>query len=59
MVNVSKKRMCEGKIPFETKEEAMEKIKELDNQGKIDGIVKPYKCRYCGKFHIGHKEFGK
>ena len=52
----SKWRHCERKTKYKS-------IKSAENQTKMKRkkgmIVRPYniyKCKYCGKFHIGHKK---
>ena len=43
---------CYGKVRFNTYEDA-----KVQSDRKPE-IVKPYHCKYCGKYHIGRRQSG-
>lgn len=50
---------CGDKHGHETEENAMVAVRKTlirnRKKGYVDhGFLKPYKCRFCGKWHIGH-----
>ena len=49
-----KKRFeCKGKEEFDSKQEAMEHIWYMIEESYGGYVfVKPYKCKFCGKFHL-------
>lgn len=45
------------KVPFETRGEAKKAARRMKREHKeLKGILMAYKCKLCGKFHIG-KDF--
>lgn len=49
--HIKSAQACAGKVPYSSRREAAH---ELRNQ-KRAGSLKPYPCRECGKWHIGHQ----
>jgi len=50
-----RRRSCENKIGYPSKEAAAMARKALDKK-RFTGAIAIYgPCRFCGKFHIGHK----
>jgi hypothetical protein len=47
-----RKKSCEGKIRFATNDNAMKAA--VSYMRKFGGWMKPYRCRFCGHYHIGH-----
>lgn len=47
-----RRKSCEGKVQYFTITAAHQSIKYYVKKG--DGIMEPYKCRFCGWWHIGH-----
>lgn len=49
--NSKQKRICEAKIKYASKEAAQIVVSKLF---KSQGLCKhPYKCKFCGKWHVG------
>jgi hypothetical protein len=48
-----KRKGCSGKTGHDTKEDAYAEMRALLKKNFIFHHVKPYKCKKCGKFHIG------
>ncbi|MDY7027968.1 MAG: hypothetical protein SVR04_06700 [Spirochaetota bacterium] len=46
-----RRRSCEGKVRHESLEAAKIACREMRRQGEI---VRPYHCRFCGGYHVGH-----
>jgi hypothetical protein len=46
------RRMCEHKKSFDTQEQAWKMARW--SYRKFGDILRPYKCRLCGKWHNGH-----
>jgi hypothetical protein len=49
---------CESKIPV-TRREAAHYARTMDTRRRKDThprgmTLKPYRCQYCGKWHLGH-----
>lgn len=42
---------CEGKTQYSTYAAAHEVSKRVASHSH--NIIKPYKCRYCGQYHVG------
>lgn len=47
-----KRKMCGDKIRHSTLDQAQRVIKAMRARGAA--YLEPYKCRWCGSFHIGH-----
>lgn len=48
-------RSCTGKKKYGSESEAMSTLETQRSYGaKVDG-VRPYRCGFCGKWHLGHK----
>lgn len=48
-------RTCEGKRQFSSFRRALAAIKALIRRhGPQDGWLHPYRCPFCGRYHIGH-----
>jgi hypothetical protein len=49
---------CGRKVRYGSEETARKAIADLREKGKAAtgrrGILEPYSCLYCGKWHIGH-----
>jgi len=48
-----KRKTCEHKTGHNTKKGAMIAIKKTYKNNFIFHKLQPYKCRFCGKWHIG------
>lgn len=48
-----RRRACGNKVKHGSEAEARQAIREMKQRGRLDMIV-PYRCRYCGAYHIGH-----
>lgn len=44
---------CDNKIGHDSRDDAQIHINSLYNSGKARYRLNVYKCRYCGKFHVG------
>lgn len=55
----SKARSCDGKRQYESRTAAEDAIWKLRRKKLSVMRMLAYQCKYCGKFHIGHKKFGK
>lgn len=49
-----RRRQCTNKQRFDTSAEAGYSAYLLTKSGKSRGAVHVYKCKFCGKYHIGH-----
>jgi hypothetical protein len=47
-----RRRACEGKRGFETIEDAKAAAREYALS--FGDSLTPYRCRFCGRFHVGH-----
>jgi hypothetical protein len=45
-------RACGSKAAYLSRGEARQRVR---NGRHIDGAMKPYHCRYCGMWHLGHR----
>lgn len=45
-------RACESKAVYLTRGEARQ---QLRGGRHMDGAMKPYHCRFCGRWHLGHR----
>lgn len=54
----SKKVHCSGKLPFDNHQQAVWNLARLCERtgASMDGW-NVYQCRFCGKFHRGHRGF--
>jgi hypothetical protein len=48
-----RRRACGHKVKHATEAEAKSAIRRMHEQGSL-GMLVPYRCRYCGAFHVGH-----
>ncbi len=48
-----RRRMCGHKVPHATEQAARFAIRELRKGGAL-GHLRPYRCRFCGSWHIGN-----
>jgi hypothetical protein len=57
MVDLARERLseCAGKSPFATKAQAIKAIRRR----RHDGPLQAYRCRFCGKYHVGTPAFEK
>jgi hypothetical protein len=44
-------RACESKAVYVTRGEA----RNASRNPRFDGSVAPYHCRFCGRWHLGHR----
>jgi hypothetical protein len=44
-------RACESKAVYVTRGEARQRMRGR----RIDGAMKPYHCRFCSLWHLGHR----
>lgn len=50
-----RRKQCQGKIQHETEDLAWVAVrKTCPIKGRHS--LTPYKCQFCGKYHIGHKK---
>jgi hypothetical protein len=47
-----RRKACENKIQYFSVGAAYQTIKYYTKKGK--DVMQPYKCRFCGWYHIGH-----
>lgn len=48
---------CERKKRYSSKEKALRVLKKLRKRGYIiPASANAYHCKYCGKWHLGHKQ---
>lgn len=45
-----RRKQCKGKVRHETREFALIALRHTRSYGNLS----PYKCRFCGGWHIGH-----
>jgi hypothetical protein len=45
-------RSCTSKVPYMSRREARSRVRHGRNQ---DGTLRPYRCPFCGAWHLGHK----
>ena len=50
-----KRRICENKVAYETVDQARKGIVHIYQNSFFKRKMNVYKCRYCGKYHIGHR----
>ena len=50
-----RRKQCEGKVRHPDRDAALAHIFSLVRKGKARGLMSPYKCRWCGAWHMGHK----
>jgi len=48
-----RRKSCTGKIKYESKEDAV--IKTIIIKRKTGEKLNAYKCKFCKRYHIGHK----
>jgi DNA-directed RNA polymerase subunit RPC12/RpoP len=51
-----RERACESKAMYVTRGEARQRVRAA---GHIDPSMKPYRCRYCSMWHLGHRHRGR
>ena len=45
---------CQFKVPHENKQAAKRALERMmKNRGREGGRLRPYKCDFCGKWHLG------
>jgi hypothetical protein len=45
-------RACESKAVYLSRDEARQRLRA----GRyVDGAMKPYHCRFCARWHLGHR----
>lgn len=49
----TKARSCTGKVRFEDRAAALNRIRALTRLGRVR--LGAYPCRFCGGWHIGHQ----
>jgi hypothetical protein len=47
-----RERACESKAVYLTRDEALQLVRHGRH---IDGAMKPYRCRFCAMWHLGHR----
>lgn len=50
------RKVCGRKLQFETFDSGRREVLNILRKGKSDklGMLRPYVCSYCQKYHIGH-----
>jgi len=49
-----RRKECVGKKGFSTGDEAAEERRRLSRACGYVGVIRTYRCRFCGMFHNGH-----
>jgi hypothetical protein len=47
-----RERACESKAVYVTRAEARQRLRA---GRRMDGSMKPYHCRFCAMWHVGHR----
>jgi hypothetical protein len=47
-----RERACESKAVYVTRGEARQRLRA---GRRVDGAMKPYRCRFCVQWHVGHR----
>ncbi len=47
-------KTCTSKVGYQSRGEANLRKRSISRNGKGDGALKPYRCGYCGLWHLGH-----
>ena len=47
-----RERACESKAVYVTRGEARQALR---SGRRMDGAMKPYHCRFCSMWHLGHR----
>jgi hypothetical protein len=47
-----RERACGSKAVYVTRDEARHRIRAGRH---VDGTMKPYHCRFCAQWHLGHR----
>lgn len=47
------KKGCGSKVGHKTKDEAYAEIRAILKRNFLFHRIHPYRCRYCGKWHVG------
>lgn len=50
-----RQRKCGHKHRHETQAKAIAHAVRLMRSGKTDRWLTPYRCKFCGYYHVGHK----
>lgn len=55
----SKRRLrrkgCAGKVAFASKDEAAKERGRLSRNSGYIGVIRTYRCKFCGMYHNGHQ----
>jgi hypothetical protein len=51
-----RERACSSKAMYVTRGEARQRVRGARH---IDPSMKPYRCRYCSMWHLGHRYRGR
>lgn len=49
-----RRRACKGKVRHAGASEGYAAIRSLARAGRDNGHMTPYRCQFCGGWHIGH-----
>jgi hypothetical protein len=49
-----RRRSCKGKVRHQGQEQAFAALRSLARARGLDGAMNPYRCPFCGGWHIGH-----
>lgn len=49
-----RRKVCGKKVRHASHEDALNHIGDLRRKGKAYNYMVPYKCPFCGGFHVGH-----
>ncbi len=59
MTPIIKTNHCESKRPFRSRKSVQNFLKSAKRHGVIiSDFLGEYWCKYCGKWHLGHKKKG-
>jgi hypothetical protein len=52
-----RRNQCSGKIRYQTEEAGQAAVRSIIRAGKVmghKGFLKPYLCKWCHGWHVGH-----
>ena len=52
--NLFRDKSCSGKKKYSSEAEALDMLEIQKSYGKPVDDIRPYRCGFCGKWHLGH-----
>jgi predicted Zn-ribbon and HTH transcriptional regulator len=52
-----RRKSCIGKVKYTSEDDALKSVyhlKRLNAKNAIVSRISPYKCHFCGSWHVGH-----